>query len=221
MNVYSISIRDGINEDSLKYWIEKISEKKKERVKKYKCIDDKKRSIYGELLLRHVLVHEMRIKNEKIVIDLDFNGKPYLKGISNVFFNISHSGEYVICAVDSYPIGVDIELIDSAEVIVSNKIFTENERKLILAKEEMKNILFCQFWTLKECYLKYKGVGLRIPLTSISFVVNGDDIKMESRTEDNIYFSSGMFMEQYWISVCAEVEHELNNIKHLSIDDLS
>ena len=36
-------------------------------------------------------------------------GKPYLSEHPDFYFNISHSGEYVLCAIDNNPIGVDIE----------------------------------------------------------------------------------------------------------------
>lgn len=220
MNIYSISINDNVNEENLTCWVEKVSKVKREKVKKYKFFDDKKRSIYGELILRYALVHEMGIKNKKIIIDVDINGKPYLTDNSHVFFNISHSGEYVICAVDNHPIGVDIELIGNADVAVAKKVFTLNERRQIFAKKEYANTLFYQFWTLKECYVKYKGMGLGIPFDSFSFVVDDGVIKMESIKEEKVNFLSVMFLEEYCISVCTEENCELNYIKQLSIDDL-
>ncbi len=219
MNIYAISINDNMNEKNLRYWLEKISEIKKEKVNKYKFIDDKKRSIYGELILRYALISEMGIKNEKIIVDVDVNGKPYLKNNSHIFFNISHSGEYVICVVDRHPIGVDIELIGKADIAVAKKVFTLNERKQIFAREEDENTLFYQFWTLKECYAKYKGMGLRLPFNSFSFVLNDGAIKMET-IKAEVYFLSIIFLGQYYISICTEENHELGSIKQLSIGDL-
>ena len=36
-------------------------------------------------------------------------GKPFIVGVENVFFNISHSGDYVVCSVSDREIGIDIE----------------------------------------------------------------------------------------------------------------
>ena len=36
-------------------------------------------------------------------------GKPYIPALPDMHFNISHSGRWIVCAVDSKPIGIDIE----------------------------------------------------------------------------------------------------------------
>ena len=35
------------------------------------------------------------------------HGKPYLKNYSDVYFNISHSGKYVMCAAGDMEMGVE------------------------------------------------------------------------------------------------------------------
>ena len=39
------------------------------------------------------------------------NGKPYFKD-SNIFFNYSHSKNYVACVISTYEVGIDIEEIN-------------------------------------------------------------------------------------------------------------
>lgn len=220
MNIYSISIRDNINEDAFRHWVEKVSTEKRTKVKKFKFFDDKKRSVYGELILRYALIHDLGIKNKEIIIDVDINGKPYLKESEHIFFNISHSGEYVVCAIDFHPIGVDVEFIGNADVAVAKRAFTLNEYKQIFSGNGNANTLFYQFWTLKESYVKYKGEGLRIPFDSFCFFMNDGVIRMESKKKENVYFLSIIFDERYCVSVCTEDKYELERIVRLSINDL-
>ena len=58
-------------------------------------------------------------------IDVDFkslvfnkNGRPKLPNLSNnLDFNISHSGQFVVCAIsNSIPVGIDIEKIKEIEI---------------------------------------------------------------------------------------------------------
>jgi 4'-phosphopantetheinyl transferase len=52
---------------------------------------------------------KLKIDNKYIRINKNQYGKPYLKEYPNFNFNISHSGEYVLCAVDDKSIGIDVE----------------------------------------------------------------------------------------------------------------
>ncbi|MCL0028295.1 hypothetical protein M1M88_01070 [Peptococcaceae bacterium] len=38
-------------------------------------------------------------------------GKPFLKNTNDLYFNVSHSGEWVVCAIHHHPIGIDIEQV--------------------------------------------------------------------------------------------------------------
>jgi light-regulated signal transduction histidine kinase (bacteriophytochrome) len=67
--------------------------------------------ILGELLLKYVLVKHYKIKLKDILIKLGNNGKPYLDG-SNINFNISHSGNKVMCSCSDAPIGIDIQRVN-------------------------------------------------------------------------------------------------------------
>lgn len=53
-------------------------------------------------------------------------GKPYLK---NFYFNISHSGRWVVLACANEDVGIDIEKIQ--EEIVVESFFSEEERRYI------------------------------------------------------------------------------------------
>lgn len=218
MDIYSISINDDISEKNLEYWNGKISKDKRERVKKYRFLNDKKRSIYGELLLRYALKFDKGISEEKVEIEY-INGKPHLKKDCPLFFNISHSDEYVVCAIDNHPIGVDIERIGEVDVFVAKKFFSLDEQMYIFSKGENPNVLFYKLWTLKECYSKYKGFGLKIPFSSFSFVIDDGNIKKEPR-EENLHFLSVIYETDYCLSVCTEERYELKEIKRLSIEDL-
>lgn len=79
------------------------------------------------------------------------NGKPLFKN-NNQFFNISHSGEYVVCVISDYPVGVDIQLI--GDIPKLDILFNDEEKKL------SNNELVC-LWTKKEAIIKAEGLALK------------------------------------------------------------
>ena len=77
------------------------------------------------------------------------NGKPYFKD-SDIHFNYSHSKNYIVVAISTTSLGVDIE----------ERIVTDSVSDLYLGstrgRDKLKN------WVLKESYVKLEGSGLKI-----------------------------------------------------------
>ena len=118
-------------------------------------------------LLKKVM-QELNINDEIIFND---NGKPYFKN-SSFYFNISHSGNYIVLAISDKEIGVDIEKIKMNEK-VAKKICTESELKQIKTKDD-----FTKIWVMKESYVKYLGIGLSYGLKNVDTTkIKNFDIK--------------------------------------------
>lgn len=134
----------------------------------YKQSDDKKRCLYGELLVNYVI--NTNFKNtyfDKQIIFSDY-GKPLL-ACSNLHFNISHSGNWVICCVSDNSIGVDIEKITNFNWHnISKRFFSDFENKYISNSKNSLNTFF-KFWTMKEAVIKYYGRGVDSTIKNINF----------------------------------------------------
>lgn len=95
----------------------------------------------------------------------DIHGKPYLVDYPNINFNISHSNDYVICAVSNRTvIGCDVEVHrDKTDIIkIAKRFFEEEEYNNLLSIADRKCQLnmFYRYWTGKESYIKTSGIGL-------------------------------------------------------------
>lgn len=87
------------------------------------------------------------------------HGKPYLQNSSDIFFNLSHSGEYVLCGMADRQIGVDIQKRHDKDVSgVKEKIHNAQDR------EEDFFLLF----SAKEAFCKCTGEGLQRDLSHIA-----------------------------------------------------
>ncbi|MCM1327093.1 MAG: 4'-phosphopantetheinyl transferase superfamily protein [Bacteroidales bacterium] len=88
-------------------------------------------------------------------------GKPYFRDIP-LFFNLSHSGDYVICVVSKHETGVDIQKQKPVRVRqISNRFFHEREREWLAGlSEKERTEAFFRLWTRKEAYGKMTGEGI-------------------------------------------------------------
>ncbi len=87
-------------------------------------------------------------------LTLDANGKPSAPG---VYFNLSHSGAWAVCALSDGPVGVDVEQVKPHSEDLMAQVCTPAELKRLHTPEH-----FCRLWTAKESFLKYLGAGLTL-----------------------------------------------------------
>ena len=113
---------------------------------------------------------------------------------------------------------MDAEPIDrrADRELVAKNVFTVEERATIEARIESERATqFFQFWTLKEAYIKARGLGLSLPLREISFNVQGAEptVWFGPRIEDDPApwrFWSGMASARHHYGVAVKSTDEMN-----------
>ena len=117
----------------------------------------------SETILAHALKDYANINQ----YDIDYNeyGKPYLKNVNNVYFNISNTSNINVCVVSDKEIGVDIESPKYVDGIF-NMVFTKKEKEIVRMSDN-KELDFIKIWTMKESYVKLLGVGISFGLKSV------------------------------------------------------
>lgn len=103
-------------------------------------------------------------------------------------FNLAHTRGLIACAVTlDRDVGVDAEYIDrrSDTVSIADHFFSPSEvADLRALPAERQRERFFHYWTLKESYIKARGMGLAIPLDQFSFHL-GHDYETRSGAEGN------------------------------------
>ena len=107
-----------------------------------------------------------------IRIEVAEHGKPYLPDYPEVHFNLSHSGNRVMCIVSDHEVGCDVEKIDPRPASMIIRCLAQEEQET--AKRSPEH--FFRIWTLKESILKLSGMGLGIELRS--FAVSLDPLSV-------------------------------------------
>ena len=132
----------------------RLSEYNKKRISIMRP-QDKRRSLAGLILLRKKIAEVYGISEYEFTYNE--NGKPLL---SFCCFSISHSGNYVVCAVSERPVGVDTEVIRDIPFRNDYRLFTLEEVVYVNESEKEHTLRFFEVWTKKEAYIKAKGLKL-------------------------------------------------------------
>lgn len=127
-------------------------------------------SLLGRILL-YKGVDDFNERYNKTTIKYNEYKKPYFED-EEVYFNISHSGEIVVCAVTNVcDIGIDIELKRDIQIEDFQLQMTEGEWMKISTSLNKKDS-FYNYWTQKEAVIKGCGKGLSVPLKSFEISQN-------------------------------------------------
>lgn len=142
--------------------MEELSEERQKKIRNTKQKQNRLQRLGAGLLLHQVFC---RHGVSEDTLATDENGKPIAKGIC---FNLSHSGNYVICAVSQRPVGCDIERVKNAPKQVEERAFSPAERAYLKGLDcDEYNCEFYRLWTRKESFLKMNGTGIRVPLQTL------------------------------------------------------
>lgn len=159
------------------------------RAQRYLFLKDRLALAVGRALVRATL-RQCGALGADLEFVLNAYGKPELPPDStcNLRFNISHCTGLVAAAFAvGRAVGVDVEFEsrDSAGVDIARSYFAPDEvRFLESLPEEHRRRAFFSFWTLKESYIKARGLGLAIPLKDFAFTLDPPRIHFSPAIQD-------------------------------------
>ncbi len=128
-------------------------------------LSHRKESLLARLLLCRTL--EERGIGE-FYVEYKDGEKPRLVSDKDIYFNISHSGNFVLLTLSGSEIGCDIQEIRAYNPKVARRHYCENETRLI-EDADSKDDIFIRFWALKESILKLTGKGISGGLATYDF----------------------------------------------------
>ena len=191
---------------------------------RYAQVRDVQRSLLGEVLTRHLLKRVFGKLPEDMVFTAGEKGKPEPAGFRGIHFNISHSGDWVVAALSSSAVGVDVERMRKVPEGVANRFFSEKEKAWLASANDGKEKaeIFFTLWTLKESFLKAIGTGLTRSLSTFTIV---NDARGLFSLEDDLgsgryYLKNWPFREGYKLSACSGIPDFADEPVILSINDL-
>lgn len=146
-------------------YVDEIYDGVKSNFISYSKISQRKESRLGRVILHKALVN---MGVGKYTVEYRGGEKPVLISEKRLYFNISHSSDYVTVAVSDDEVGCDIQEIRPYNPKVAKRNYCENEQSLIENSYD-KDDVFIRMWALKESILKFTGKGLSGGLSNYDF----------------------------------------------------
>jgi 4'-phosphopantetheinyl transferase len=154
-----------------------LSEDERQRADRFLRADDAARFVIGRALARTSLSRYAPIAPREWPFRVNEHGRPELDGrpagAPDLRFNLSHTPGLVACAVTvGREVGVDVEWTNRRVLHdVPERFFSPREVSDLRAlPPEEQDVVFFDYWTLKESYIKARGFGLALPLRQFSFL---------------------------------------------------
>ena len=146
------------------------------RADRFRHADDRKRCLCADMLARRMLAKAAGALSADISFTQGNKGKPY----TNVplQFSVSHSGDFVLCAVSEHPIGADVEQIKPFRAGMVARYFTKAEADFVWGGSAAPDgnvtdrdvcARFYRVWTAKESYVKMTGTGISTDLLQVTY----------------------------------------------------
>lgn len=194
---------------------EGLPEYRKKKIESFRNPNGRRESFGAGILLQMVCRRHGRSDQEILEGE---HGKPEIEGF---YFNLSHSGNMVLCVVSESPVGCDIEKIETPTLKIAKRFFTENENiYLDHFEENEKAEEFFRLWTMKEAYVKMTGEGLTCSLKDFEIQID-DEIQIY---RDQILQSCCVkeySVSGYKVSVCATEHNFADDIVYLELENES
>jgi 4'-phosphopantetheinyl transferase len=156
-----------------------LTEEEKERVGRYRFDRHRREHFATRVLARAALSRYTGVPPEGWVFGAGSYGKPHVvRPATTLAFNLANTEGLVVCAVAAGgEVGVDVEPIvgrgDPMEL--AETAFSADEVAGLRATPPAeRRARFVALWTLKEAYLKARGVGLSLATDRFSVAVDGD-----------------------------------------------
>ncbi len=196
-----------------------ISSYRYEKVSRYSNYKNKALSLASEVLLNYAITKQYPEIQIPVSYKKNNYGKPYFEN-NNIFFNISHSGNYAVCALSNQEIGIDIEKIrDINATGLSRKVFSDLEKKYF---ECSKNPIddFFRIWTLKESYMKARGLGFKIGLKNFTIQIDKYIKVYEHGYKESYSFLEPQPPKGYKMAICQYGTIDSYKMEYVDINEL-
>jgi 4'-phosphopantetheinyl transferase len=155
-----------------------LSADERERERRFHFQEHRDRYLVTRALVRTVLSRYEPVDPAHWLFASNAYGRPEIDGrmrTGDLRFNVAHSaGIIVLVVAKGRALGVDVENTDARDGLlnVAKQFFSTAElAELIGAPANCQRDRFFQYWTLKESYIKARGMGLSIPLEKFSFAL--------------------------------------------------
>lgn len=174
----------------------------------------KKQSEIAKKLIYYMVNKKKPIYNkDNLSIQIGKYGKPY---IEHFFFNVAHSGDWVVGAIATNNIGIDIEKHKKRDFDISKNFFSKNEQKYIIKCSDVFKG-FYDVWVAKESYMKAIGMGFYKDMISFELDFSYENWRVSS---NNKYVIQSIDIDSIYSCAVCSIDKTMGVITYLEINEV-
>jgi 4'-phosphopantetheinyl transferase len=193
VDVWLASLHD-VSPDRELAWLRLLSEAERTKWQRFVVQDAKLQYLVSRALVRTTLSRYADVAEHAWQFETNDYGRPYIsqpRALHHIQFNLSNTTGLVVCAIaKGCDIGIDVENI-------ARPLDTDALAPTVFAPRELADFRyglsadrrnrFFSYWTLKEAYIKARGMGLSIPLDAFWFDLGGSSprLRVTDRCRDD------------------------------------
>lgn len=151
-----------------------LSAAERQRLQRLAGAELRQEYLLTRALCRHVLSLHTGVAPASWCFELNAYGRPSVCAPAmarRLVFNLSNTRSLVVCAATwEADLGVDVECWARALDLeaVAEQVLNDPERRALHDTPPTgRQRRFCQHWTLKEAYVKARGMGLSLPMQAV------------------------------------------------------
>lgn len=158
-----------------------LNQAERERCARYLFMRNRIESTAARALARAALSRHADVDPRAWTFGHGEHGKPQIAGPAGtppLHFNVAHTPGLVVCLVAlDRAVGVDAEFLGRSSdiALLARRCLSVAEQQALWALPASAQARrFLVHWTLKEAYLKARGIGLGLPLAEITILADDD-----------------------------------------------
>jgi 4'-phosphopantetheinyl transferase len=124
LQIIAISISSPVDPHTINRALQHLPAEKQTALRKFKLMNSMEHSLLGELCVRIEASKRLQRPAQQLTFRTNEYGKPFLLEEPDVHFNVTHSGQWVVCAFDSVEVGIDIEEINPISLDIAQRFFS-------------------------------------------------------------------------------------------------
>jgi len=176
-------VRDAMTLDAA---ISLLSKQERAQCQRFRFAEDSHHYLVSHALVRNLLSKYIDLPPERWLFEKSEKGKPEIANtdVPSIRFNLSHTKGLAACIVTaSCDCGIDVEKIYARHnpIGVAKRMFSDAEYKAMLGLHGREQLeFFFTRWTLREAYVKARGIGISFPTRKLNFnIESSSDIHIE------------------------------------------
>ena len=184
LNLWLALPEDFSTDEVVRKYAPLLTEDERTRWQRFRYPRHRREYLATRALVRSALSHYRPLAPEEWRFQPNAHGKPATDPDCGLRFNLSNSLGLVVCLIGTgSDVGVDVESCERAQKIadLAPEVFSPLELAQLEAlpiDEKLNRAL--SLWTLKEAYIKARGMGLSLQLSKFSFAFGGaDGVRLE------------------------------------------